>query len=257
MPSARFAAEGIRFVVADLPADMLLAVADAAAKERHPRLQCRRDRRRAAQEAVPGERHPRRAEPGDARRRARRSIWSWKKWTRWFLIVGSHAADQAYADGHQARGAALRRRDRRGARVQGYGRRAHHRFRPVPRCRRRWPSSRRRRPSTTSSWSRTRARCSAPTCPTTPGRRRRSPARTGLQPDELVAGARPVGRDPDPEPLRRRLSPADDGQGHRRRGRRCASSARRRRGRTAPIRPRWWSSSKGRASRWPRSRARS
>ena len=26
----------------------------------------------------------------------------------------------------------------------------------------------------------------------------------GLQPDELVAGARPMGRDPDAEPLRRR-----------------------------------------------------
>ena len=33
MPSARLPSGGIRFVVADLPADMLLAVADAAAKD--------------------------------------------------------------------------------------------------------------------------------------------------------------------------------------------------------------------------------
>ena len=31
----------------------------------------------------------------------------WKKWTRWFLIVGSHEADEAYADGAPARGEAF------------------------------------------------------------------------------------------------------------------------------------------------------
>ena len=70
------AAEGVRFVVADLPADMLLAVADAAAKSDILVFNAGATDDVLRGRAVPGERHPCRAEPRDARRRARRSI-SW------------------------------------------------------------------------------------------------------------------------------------------------------------------------------------
>ena len=125
----KFAAEGIHFVVADLPADLLLAVADAAAKDNILVFNAgatddalRREHCRANVIHVA----PSRSMLADALGQ----YLVVKKWTRWFLIVGSHDADQAYADDDQARGAALRGGDRGGAGVQGYRRRAHHRFRP-------------------------------------------------------------------------------------------------------------------------------
>ena len=91
-----FAAEGVRFVVADLPAGMLLGVADAAAQndilvfnagatDDVLRMQeCRANLIHVA---------PSRAMLADALAQ----YLAWKQWTRWLLVVGSHEADQAYA----------------------------------------------------------------------------------------------------------------------------------------------------------------
>ena len=98
---ARFAAEGIGFVIADLPADLLLPLADEAAKTgilvfntgaADDALRMENCRANVIHVA------PSRAMLADALAQ----YLVWKKWTRWFLIVGSHAADEAYA-------AALRR----------------------------------------------------------------------------------------------------------------------------------------------------
>ena len=93
----KFAAEGIRFVVADLPADMLLAVADAAAKSDILVFNAaatddvlRGDECRANVVHVA----PSRSMLADALAQ----YLVVKKWTRWFLIVGSHQADKDYAD---------------------------------------------------------------------------------------------------------------------------------------------------------------
>ncbi len=93
----RFAADGIRFVVADLPAEMLLAVADAAAAQdilvfnagaTDDVLRMEECRANVIHVA------PSRAMLGDALAQ----YLVWKKWTRWFLIVGSHEADRLYAE---------------------------------------------------------------------------------------------------------------------------------------------------------------
>jgi ABC transporter substrate binding protein (PQQ-dependent alcohol dehydrogenase system) len=92
-----FAAEGVRFVVADLPADMLLAVADAAAQSDILVLNAG-----ATDDVLRGEEcranvihvAPSRSMLADALAQ----YLVVKKWTRWFLIVGSHEADQAYAE---------------------------------------------------------------------------------------------------------------------------------------------------------------
>ncbi len=93
---AGFAAEGIHFVVADLPADTLLAVADAAAKsgilvfnagatdDVLRQEQCRANVIHVA---------PSRSMLTDALAQ----YLVVKKWTRWFLIAGSHDADKEYA----------------------------------------------------------------------------------------------------------------------------------------------------------------
>jgi ABC transporter substrate binding protein (PQQ-dependent alcohol dehydrogenase system) len=93
---ARFAAEGIGFVIADLPADLLLPLTDEAAKtgilvfntgaaDDALRMEnCRANLIHVA---------PSRAMLADALAQ----YLVWKKWTRWFLIVGSHEADEAYA----------------------------------------------------------------------------------------------------------------------------------------------------------------
>jgi ABC transporter substrate binding protein (PQQ-dependent alcohol dehydrogenase system) len=93
---ARFAAEGVRFVVADLPADLLLPLADEAAKSGIVVFNAG-----AADDALRMEDcrsniihvAPSRAMLADALAQ----YLVWKKWTRWFLIVGSHEADEAYA----------------------------------------------------------------------------------------------------------------------------------------------------------------
>jgi ABC transporter substrate binding protein (PQQ-dependent alcohol dehydrogenase system) len=94
-------AEGVRFVVADLPADMLLAVADEAAESdvlvfnagaTDDVLRMEECRANVIHVA------PSRAMLADALAQ----YLVWKKWTRWFVIVGSHEADQAY-------GAAIKR----------------------------------------------------------------------------------------------------------------------------------------------------
>jgi ABC transporter substrate binding protein (PQQ-dependent alcohol dehydrogenase system) len=93
---ARFAAEGIRLVVADLPADLLLPLADEAAKTGILVFNTG-----AADDALRMENcrgnvihvAPSRAMLADALAQ----YLVWKKWTRWFLIVGSHEADEAFA----------------------------------------------------------------------------------------------------------------------------------------------------------------
>lgn len=93
----KFSTAGIHFVVADLPADTLLTVADAAAKsgvlvfnasatdDVLRQEQCRANVIHVA---------PSRSMLTDALAQ----YLVVKKWTRWFLIVGSHEADQAYAN---------------------------------------------------------------------------------------------------------------------------------------------------------------
>ena len=93
----RFAADGIRFVVADLPAEMLVAVAEAAAARNilvfnagatDDALRMEECRANVIHVA------PSRAMLADALAQ----YLAWKKWTRWFLIVGSHEADRLYAN---------------------------------------------------------------------------------------------------------------------------------------------------------------
>jgi ABC transporter substrate binding protein (PQQ-dependent alcohol dehydrogenase system) len=89
----KFAAEGVHFVVTDLPAEMLLPVADAAAKADILVFNAG-----APDDVLRGEEcrgnvihvTPSRAMLADALAQ----YLVWKKWTRWFLIVGSHEADQ-------------------------------------------------------------------------------------------------------------------------------------------------------------------
>jgi ABC transporter substrate binding protein (PQQ-dependent alcohol dehydrogenase system) len=94
--ATQMAADGIGFIVADLPADALLAVADAvgddvvvfnvaAADDRLRGADCRANLIHVA---------PSRAMLADAL--AQYLIW--KQWPRWFLIVGSHPEDDAFAD---------------------------------------------------------------------------------------------------------------------------------------------------------------
>ncbi|MGH6925879.1 MAG: ABC transporter substrate-binding protein [Propylenella sp.] len=92
-----FASEGVRFVVADLPADLLLAVADEAKKSDilvfntgAPDDVLRQKACRANVIHVA----PSRAMLADALVQ----YLVVKKWTRIFVIVGSHEADKAYAD---------------------------------------------------------------------------------------------------------------------------------------------------------------
>jgi ABC transporter substrate binding protein (PQQ-dependent alcohol dehydrogenase system) len=96
-----FTAEGVRFVVADLPAPLLLALADEAAKAEMLVFNAG-----ATDDVLRGEQcranvvhvAPSRSMLADALAQ----YLVVKKWTRWFLISGSHEADEAYA-------AALRR----------------------------------------------------------------------------------------------------------------------------------------------------
>ena len=93
----RVSAGGARFVVADLPADMLLAVADAAAAQEvlifnagatDDALRMENCRANVIHVA------PSRSMLADALGQ----YLVKKNWKRWFLIVGSHESDQAYAE---------------------------------------------------------------------------------------------------------------------------------------------------------------
>jgi ABC transporter substrate binding protein (PQQ-dependent alcohol dehydrogenase system) len=94
---AKLTGGGVRFVVVDLPAEMLLAVADKAAESdilvfnagaTDDALRMEECRANVIHVA------PSRAMLADALAQ----YLVWKKWTRWFLIVGSHDADRLYAD---------------------------------------------------------------------------------------------------------------------------------------------------------------
>jgi len=93
----KFTAEGIRFVVADLPANTLLAVADAAAKDNVLVFNAgstddslRQEQCRANVIHV--------APSSSMLADALAQYLVVKKWTRWLLIVGSHDADKQYAE---------------------------------------------------------------------------------------------------------------------------------------------------------------
>jgi len=89
--------QGVRFVLADLPADLLLSTADAARQAGVVLLNVG-----APDDALRGADcranvihvAPSRAMLADALAQ----YLAWKKWPRWFLIVGSHPADQLYAE---------------------------------------------------------------------------------------------------------------------------------------------------------------
>jgi ABC transporter substrate binding protein (PQQ-dependent alcohol dehydrogenase system) len=95
--ASRMAAEGIGFIVADLPADMLLAVTDrvaddgalvfnvTAADDRLRGTDCHASLIHVA---------PSRTMLADALAQ----YLVWKQWSRWFLLVGSHPEDEAFAD---------------------------------------------------------------------------------------------------------------------------------------------------------------
>lgn len=92
----RMVADGIGFIVADLPANMLLAVTDGVAEKGvlvfnitagDDRLRGADCRSRLIHVA------PSRAMLADALAQ----YLVWKQWPRWFLIVGSHPEDEAFA----------------------------------------------------------------------------------------------------------------------------------------------------------------
>lgn len=95
--ASRMADGGIGFIAADLPADLLLAVADAveedgvlvfnvtASDDALRGADCRANLIHVA---------PSRAMLADGLAQ----YLVWKQWPRWFLIVGSHPEDQAFAD---------------------------------------------------------------------------------------------------------------------------------------------------------------
>ena len=93
----KLAGEGVKLVVADLPADQLLKAADAgkakgmlffnaaALSDRLRQQDCRANVIHTA---------PSRAMLADGLAQ----YLVWKKWTRWLLVVGSHKRDQLYAE---------------------------------------------------------------------------------------------------------------------------------------------------------------
>lgn len=93
----RMAAEGAGFVLADLPSEMLLPLTDAAVQRGVTILNVG-----APDDALRGEAcranlihvAPSRAMLADALAQ----YLAWKKWSRWFLVHGSHEEDRAFAD---------------------------------------------------------------------------------------------------------------------------------------------------------------
>ena len=91
----RLAAQGIGFILADLPAETLLAVADSVPGVLVFNISATDDRLRGADcRANVVHVAPSRAMLADALAQ----YLVWKKWQRWFLIVGSHPQDQAFAE---------------------------------------------------------------------------------------------------------------------------------------------------------------
>lgn len=93
----RMEAAGVGFIVADLPADMLLAVTDAVAEEGVLvfNVTAADDRLRGADcHASLIHVAPSRAMLADALAQ----YLVWKQWPRWFLILGSHPEDEAFAE---------------------------------------------------------------------------------------------------------------------------------------------------------------
>ena len=210
-----FAAGGIRFLVADLPAELLVPVADAAGGKRHAGLQCERHGRQPARRssAAPTSSTSRRA--GRCSPMRSPSTWPGRNGRAGSSIVGSHPADEAYA-------AAIRRaakrfgaeiveervfKDTGGARTTDTG---------TVQVQRQIPVFMQGAPDhhvvvVADESEVFGAYMPFRTWTPAPGRRHRR-AEAG----KLVAGARPMGGHPDAEPLPGRLPPADDGEGHRR-----------------------------------------
>ncbi len=93
----QFADDGVRFIVTDVPAHILLAVADEAAATKSLVFNAGASDDVLRMEECRGNVihvAPSRAMLADALAQ----YLVWKKWTRWFLVVGSHDADRHYAD---------------------------------------------------------------------------------------------------------------------------------------------------------------
>jgi hypothetical protein len=177
---AEFAAKNIHFILADLPAEVLVKSADTpdavktlifnvGASDDFLRQEfCRANVVHVA---------PSRAMLADGLAQ----YLVWKQWRKWFLVLGSHPADRYWAD-------SLRRSAARfGAKIVeervfgdvGGARRADSRFPPSPRT----------PPPMTCWWPPTKARFSPPICPFEPGTRAPSPAPPGSFPRR---GTRPT-----------------------------------------------------------------
>jgi ABC transporter substrate binding protein (PQQ-dependent alcohol dehydrogenase system) len=94
---AAMADRGVRFVVADLPADALLTAADAAKARGLLVVNAGTiDERVREQDCRPNLIHtaPSRSMLADGLAQ----YLVWKKWRQWLLVVGSHAPDRLYAD---------------------------------------------------------------------------------------------------------------------------------------------------------------
>jgi ABC transporter substrate binding protein (PQQ-dependent alcohol dehydrogenase system) len=94
---AGLAGQDIRFIVADLPAEMLLPAAEAAAAEEILVFNAGATDDSLRNEACRANLihvAPSRAMLADALAQ----YLVWKKWTRWFLILGSHESDALYAE---------------------------------------------------------------------------------------------------------------------------------------------------------------
>ena len=116
------------FIIADLPADALLKAADALRGSKTVLLNAgSTDDRLREQDCRANVIHvaPTRSMLADALAQ----YLVWKQWKRWLLVVGSHDSRQALRRCAAARGHALRRQDRSGARIRGYRRRPPHRQR--------------------------------------------------------------------------------------------------------------------------------
>ena len=123
--------KGIMLIVVDLPPAMVLAAADAArpagatlfdAGSIDDSLREENCRANVIHTA------PTRSMLADALAQ----YLSWKRWQRWLLVTGSHPQDALYADALKRAAKRFGDDDRRGARLQGHGRREAHRHRHRP-----------------------------------------------------------------------------------------------------------------------------
>ena len=117
---ADLAGKGIKFIVADLPAEALIEVADSplaaqtlifnigASDDILREEKCRGNVVHVA---------PTRSMLADGLAQ----YLVWKQWRKWFLVLGSHPEDRLWAEALKAFGGAVRRKNRRGAGFEDRG----------------------------------------------------------------------------------------------------------------------------------------